>query len=31
MADLYWYFIPLLLAIPLLTLLSVAGLRKQEK
>jgi ribosome-dependent ATPase len=31
MADLYWYFIPMLLAIPLLTLLSVAGLRKQEK
>ena len=31
MADLYSYFIPLLLAIPLLTLLSVAGLRKQEK
>ncbi len=31
MTDLYWYFIPLLLAIPLLTLLSVAGLRKQEK
>ncbi|QGZ28996.1 ribosome-associated ATPase/putative transporter RbbA [Stutzerimonas stutzeri] len=31
MSDLYGYFIPLLLAIPLLTLLSVAGLRKQEK
>ena len=31
MGDLYLYFIPLLLAIPLLTLLSVAGLRKQEK
>ncbi|WP_313087337.1 ribosome-associated ATPase/putative transporter RbbA [Pseudomonas sp.] len=30
MADLYPYFVPLLLAIPLLTLLSVAGLRKQE-
>ena len=31
MADLYPYFIPMLLAIPVLTLLSVAGLRKQEK
>ena len=31
MADLYPYFLPLLLAIPLLTLFSVAGLRKQEK
>jgi ribosome-dependent ATPase len=31
MADLYWYFVPMLLAIPVLTLLSVAGLRKQEK
>ncbi|WP_413042888.1 ribosome-associated ATPase/putative transporter RbbA [Pseudomonas sp. YJ42] len=31
LADLYPYFIPMLLAIPLLTLLSVAGLRKQEK
>ncbi|MBU2014600.1 MAG: ribosome-associated ATPase/putative transporter RbbA, partial [Gammaproteobacteria bacterium] len=31
MAELYPYFIPMLLAIPLLTLLSVAGLRKQEK
>ena len=30
LADLYPYFIPMLLAIPLLTLLSVAGLRKQE-
>lgn len=30
-ADLYPYFIPMLLAIPLLTLLSIAGLRKQEK
>jgi len=29
--DLYPYFIPLLLAIPVLTLLSVAGLKKQEK
>jgi ribosome-dependent ATPase len=29
--ELYPYFIPLLLAIPLLTLLSVAGLKKQEK
>ncbi|RRU93791.1 ABC transporter ATP-binding protein/permease [Stutzerimonas xanthomarina] len=31
LAELYPYFIPMLLAIPLLTLLSVAGLRKQEK
>ena len=31
LAELYPYFIPLLLAIPLLTLLSVAGLKKQEK
>lgn len=31
LADLYGYFIPLLIAIPLLTLLSVAGLKKQEK
>ena len=31
MADLYPYFVALLLAIPLLTLFSVAGLRKQEK
>ena len=31
LADLYPYFIPMLLAIPLLTLLSVAGLRKQER
>lgn len=30
-AELYPYFIPMLLAIPLLTLLSIAGLRKQEK
>ncbi len=30
-AELYPYLIPMLLAIPLLTLLSVAGLRKQEK
>ncbi|WP_217475794.1 ribosome-associated ATPase/putative transporter RbbA [Stutzerimonas stutzeri] len=29
--ELYPYFIPMLLAIPLLTLISVAGLRKQEK
>ena len=28
--ELYPYFIPMLLAIPLLTLLSIAGLRKQE-
>ncbi|WP_437880936.1 ribosome-associated ATPase/putative transporter RbbA [Pseudomonas sp. LRF_L74] len=28
--DLYLYFIPLLLTIPVLTLLSVAGLKKQE-
>ncbi len=31
LAELYPYFIPMLLAIPLLTLLSVAGLRKQER
>ena len=31
LADLYTYFIPLLVAIPVLTLLSVAGLKKQEK
>ena len=31
LADLYTYFIPMLLTIPVLTLLSVAGLRKQEK
>ena len=31
LAELYPYFIPLLLAIPVLTLLSVAGLKKQEK
>jgi len=31
LAELYPYFIPMLLTIPLLTLLSVAGLRKQEK
>ncbi|MFG3452209.1 ribosome-associated ATPase/putative transporter RbbA [Stutzerimonas stutzeri] len=31
LAELYPYFIPMLLAIPLLTLLSVLGLRKQEK
>ena len=31
LADLYPYFIPMLLTIPVLTLLSVAGLRKQEK
>ncbi|WP_278447643.1 ribosome-associated ATPase/putative transporter RbbA [Stutzerimonas kunmingensis] len=31
LAELYPYFIPMLLAIPLLTVLSVAGLRKQEK
>lgn len=31
LADLYGYFIPLLIAIPLLTLFSVAGLKKQEK
>ncbi|MBF6622715.1 MAG: ribosome-associated ATPase/putative transporter RbbA [Pseudomonas stutzeri] len=31
LVELYPYFIPLLLAIPLLTLLSVAGLKKQEK
>ncbi|MDH2201826.1 ribosome-associated ATPase/putative transporter RbbA [Ectopseudomonas oleovorans] len=29
--DLYSYFIPLLLTIPVLTLLSIAGLKKQEK
>lgn len=29
--DLYFYFFPLLLAIPVLTSLSVAGLRKQER
>ena len=31
LADLYPYFMPLLIAIPVLTLLSVAGLKKQEK
>ena len=31
LVELYPYFIPMLLAIPLLTALSVAGLRKQEK
>ncbi len=31
LADLYPYFIPMLLTIPVLTLLSIAGLRKQEK
>lgn len=31
LAELWPYFVPLLLAIPLLTLVSVAGLRKQEK
>ncbi|MGN2624861.1 ribosome-associated ATPase/putative transporter RbbA [Stutzerimonas balearica] len=31
LVELYPYFIPMLLAIPLLTLFSVAGLRKQEK
>ncbi len=31
LTDLWPYFIPLLLAIPVLTLISVAGLRKQEK
>lgn len=31
LADLYGYFTPLLIAIPMLTLLSVAGLKKQEK
>ncbi len=30
-SDLYFYFIPLLLAIPVLTLASVAGLKKQEQ
>jgi ribosome-dependent ATPase len=30
LADLYAYFIPLLIAIPVLTLLSAAGLKKQE-
>lgn len=30
LVDLYPYFIPLLVAIPLLTLVSIAGLRKQE-
>ena len=29
--DLYPYFVPLLVAVPVLTLLSIAGLRKQEK
>lgn len=29
--DLYGYFIPLLLTIPVLMLLSIAGLKKQEK
>ncbi|MCQ4347066.1 ribosome-associated ATPase/putative transporter RbbA [Pseudomonas stutzeri] len=31
LAELWPYFVPMLLAIPLLTLLSVAGLRKQER
>jgi len=31
LAELYPYFIPLLITIPTLTLLSVAGLKKQEK
>lgn len=31
LTDLWPYFIPLLLAIPVLTLISVAGLRKQEQ
>ncbi len=31
LAELYPYFFPMLLAIPLLTALSVAGLRKQER
>ncbi|MGQ7241938.1 ribosome-associated ATPase/putative transporter RbbA [Salinicola sp. V024] len=31
LTDLYLYFMPLLLAIPVLTLLSVFGLKKQEK
>ncbi|QEA40859.1 ribosome-associated ATPase/putative transporter RbbA [Pistricoccus aurantiacus] len=31
MADLYPYLIPLLLAIPILLVLSIAGLRQQEK
>ncbi|QLF92002.1 ribosome-associated ATPase/putative transporter RbbA [Pseudomonas sp. ABC1] len=31
LAELYPYFIPLLLTIPVLTLLSVLGLKKQEK
>ncbi len=31
LADLYPYFIPLLITIPVLTLIAVAGLRKQEK
>nr|WP_072823070.1 ribosome-associated ATPase/putative transporter RbbA [Halomonas ilicicola] len=31
MADLYPYLIPLLLAIPILLLISIAGLRQQEK
>ncbi|WP_136475636.1 ribosome-associated ATPase/putative transporter RbbA [Pseudomonas sp. DG56-2] len=31
MSDLYLYFVPLLLTIPVLTLISVAGLKKQEK
>ncbi|WP_027967509.1 ribosome-associated ATPase/putative transporter RbbA [Halomonas halocynthiae] len=31
MADLYAYFVPLLLAIPVLLLVSIAGLKQQEK
>ncbi|HSH47726.1 MAG TPA: ribosome-associated ATPase/putative transporter RbbA, partial [Halomonas sp.] len=31
MADLYAYLVPLLLAIPVLLLISIAGLRQQEK
>ncbi|KUJ91904.1 MAG: ATP-binding/permease fusion ABC transporter, partial [Pseudomonas sp. 63_8] len=31
LAELYPYFIPLLITIPTLTLLSVAGLKKQEQ
>ncbi|SEJ44988.1 ribosome-dependent ATPase [Azotobacter beijerinckii] len=31
LADLWPYFVPLLLAVPVLTLISVAGLRKQER
>lgn len=30
LSDLYLYYIPLLISIPMLTLLSVAGLKKQE-